>query len=160
MTKTELDSILRLDGDTGRFYWIKSRGRVSAGSEAGYVGDKGYIEIGINGKKWYAHILVWLSVTGSMPGMHLDHRDTDRANNKFENLRLASQLENTYNRSPMSNNKSGVKGVHWHQLSKKWRAVINVSGKRIEIGKFTSLEKAARAMAIARDKYHGEFARH
>lgn len=160
MNKAELDEILRFDAETGIFYWINSRGRVSAGSVAGYVGDKGYIEIGIDGKKWYAHILAWLTSTGSLPESQIDHRDTDRSNNRFGNLRLSSQLENTYNRSMMSNNKSGVKGVHWHNFSQRWRAVIGVNGKKIQVGTFENVDLAKAAIARAREKHHKDFARH
>lgn len=160
MNKADLDKLLRYDPETGLFYWLESRGCVSVGSIAGYTDDKGYNAIRVNGRNWYAHILAWLSVTGSLPDAQIDHRDTDRSNNRFDNLRLSSQLENTYNRSMMSNNKSGVKGVHWHNFSQRWRAVIGVNGKKIQVGAFESIDLAKEAIAKARDKHHKEFARH
>jgi len=155
-----LDKVLRYDASTGIFYWLESRGRASAGSAAGYVNDKGYIAIRINGRAWLAHVLAWLTTTGDMPCQQVDHRDTDRANNRFENLRLSTQLENTYNRSMMSNNRSGVKGVHWHSFSQSWRAVIGVKGKKIQVGTFKTIEQAKEAIAAARESHHKEFARH
>lgn len=160
MDKSELDKILRYDAETGIFYWIDSRGPVKSGAEAGSLTDRSYISIGINGRYYLAHVLAWLTTTGEMPGSQLDHKDTNRINNRFDNLRLSTQLENTYNRSMMSNNRSGVKGVHWHAFSQRWRAVIGVKGKKIQVGAFESIDLAKEEITKARDKYHKEFARH
>lgn len=160
MNKSELDKVLRYDAETGIFYWIESRGRAKAGTAAGSLTDRQYIAIGLNGRYYLAHVLAWLTTTGEMPGSQLDHKDTNRSNNRFDNLRLSTQLENTYNRSMMSNNKSGVKGVHWHNFSQRWRAVIGVNGKKIQVGTFESIDLAKKAIDKAREEHHKEFARH
>ncbi|BAO20652.1 putative endonuclease [Pseudomonas phage PPpW-3] len=159
MTKEELAAILRYDSKTGVFYWLKSRGRAASGSIAGGDDGKGYVGIRINGKQYKAHKLAWLACTGEWPSFQIDHRDTDRSNNRFENLRPSTQLQNTYNRSLGVNNKSGVKGVHWHKNSGKWRAVIGVNGKKIYIGIFDDINDAQMAISQARTKHHQEFSR-
>lgn len=143
----------------GCFYWRHSRGRGKAGSIAGTNNGVGYRTIRLNGKAWRVHILVWLMETGKLPDGQIDHKDTNRSNNVFSNLRVATQLENTYNRSKMSNNKSGVKGVHWRTPSSKWRAVLTVEGKKITIGRFDNIESAKEAIEARRIKEHKEFAR-
>lgn len=159
MTKAELDALLRYDAKTGVFYWLVSRGRAAAGSVAGSDDGKGYVGIRINGRHYKAHQLAWLTCTGEWPAFQIDHRDTKRSNNRFENLRPSTQLQNTYNRSLGSNNKSGVKGVHWHTSSGKWRAVIGVDGKKIQIGLFDDINDAQLAITQARAKHHLTFAR-
>jgi len=68
-------------------------------------------------------------------------------------------MQNTYNRSIGRNNKSGVKGVHWHKNSGKWRAVIGVEGRKIQIGLFENIAEAQAAINDARAKHHESFAR-
>jgi hypothetical protein len=51
-----VDFLLSYDPETGKFFWRVSRYKVKAGSEAGYLNrSKGYIEIKIDGKSYYAH---------------------------------------------------------------------------------------------------------
>lgn len=159
MTKAELDAILHYNHETGVFTWLVSKGRRKAGDPAGTLHPAGYTVIRVNNQTYRAHRLAWLTVTGSMPEEQIDHKNTDRLDNRFSNLRLSTQLQNTYNRSPMSNNKSGVKGVHWHKSSNAWRAVIGVNGKKIQLGLFQSIDLATEAIRVARELHHQEFAR-
>ncbi|WP_376787125.1 hypothetical protein [Pseudomonas coleopterorum] len=85
--------------------------------------------------------------------------NTDRLDNRFSNLRLSNQMQNTYNQSIRNNNKSGVKGVHWHKSSNAWRAVIGVHGRKIQLGISHSIDLAAEAIRVARELHHQEFAR-
>lgn len=159
MTRDELIEALDYDSLNGCFYWRASRGRARIGDLAGSDNGVGYKCVRLNGKSWRVHVLVWLMETGLLPERQIDHKDTNRSNNVFSNLRLSSQLENTYNRSAMSNNKSGVKGVHWHASSGKWRAVITVAGRKITIGRFDTLEEAKQEIEARRLIEHKEFAR-
>lgn len=56
-------------------------------------------------------------------------------------------------RRPNKNNKSGVKGVHWSKADGCWIAKIGVKGRTVYIGRFSSLEEAARARRDAEEKY-------
>ncbi|MCD8367845.1 MAG: hypothetical protein LUC48_07465 [Clostridiales bacterium] len=56
-------------------------------------------------------------------------------------------------RKPNANNTSGVKGVYWLERESCWIAKIGVRGKSITIGRFASLESAARARREAEQKY-------
>ena len=51
------------------------------------------------------------------------------------------------------NNTSGLKGVSWYKKNQKWRAQIAFQGKRIYLGLFSTLEAAAKARALAEEKY-------
>lgn len=160
ITQQHLAELLQYDPETGVFTWLVSRGNARRGAIAGTKHPAGYVVIVLLGRKYRAHHLAWLATTGSLPDGQLDHKNTNRADNRISNLRISSQRQNTYNSSLRSNNKSGVKGVHWHQSSGLWRAVITVEGKKIYLGKFEELSQAVAVIEHARSEHHREFARH
>ena len=114
--------------------------------------------IRINGKDYYQHRLSWLYVYGEFPKGDLDHIDNDRGNSRINNLRIADRVTNGYNRKKPINNKSGIKGVHWSKIDKKWIVKIGVNKQKLYIGLFEDLELAELVAQEARAKYHGEFA--
>lgn len=56
-------------------------------------------------------------------------------------------------RKANKNSKSGVKGVYWNEREQRWIAKITVRRKSITIGRFHSLEDAAKARAQAEEQY-------
>lgn len=86
-------------------------------------------------------------------GMEVDHIDGNKLNNKLENLRIVSRVENNRNTKTGKNNTSGVKGVHWDKGVGKWRAVIWVNKKCIQLGVFDYLDDARAARESAKIKY-------
>lgn len=115
------------------------------------------------GKKWH-HELLHRTIFSRVVNRKLkrservDHKDGNGLNNKRENLRLATPAQNKQNSKLASNNKSGFKGVC--KRKDKWQANINVNGKRIYLGQFTTPELAHAAYCAAADKYFKEFARY
>lgn len=89
----------------------------------------------------------------------VDHMDGNGLNNQKSNLRDCSRSENMCNRSKLSNNTSGYKGVRWKKENNKWNSYIRKDNKVIHLGYFFCIIKAAKAYDIAAIKYHGEFAR-
>jgi len=121
----------------------------------------GYYRVRIDGMLYRLHRIVWVYHNGDIPsGKFVDHIDGDKSNNRIENLRLANYSQNQHNRKLCSTNTSGVKGVYWDKKKKKWRGRLEAMGKKIHVGYFDTLEEAEAAMTIARNKLHGEFARH
>ena len=55
--------------------------------------------------------------------------------------------------SKSKNNTSGVKGVSWNTEKQKWQATIGLKNKLIHLGKFSTLEAAAKARALAEEQY-------
>ena len=55
------------------------------------------------------------------------------------------------------NNTSGVRGVDWDIVNKKWRARIIFKGKRYDLGKFDNIEDAAKARKAAEEKMFEPF---
>lgn len=86
-----------------------------------------------------------------LPGVpRIDHRDGDGLNNQRDNLRPATTAQNAQGfRRKCIRTSSVYRGVSWHSARKKWRAGINVNGKRINLGDFALEADAARAYDTA-----------
>ena len=154
-----LRSFLNYNPDTGIFYWLVSRGRANIGDVAGSLDKEGYRQIFIAGYNYRAGRLAWLYMTGKWPTEQIDHKNTDRLDNSWNNLRQATNTQNQRNRSLNENSNSGIKGVHWFVSGKKWKATIGYKCRMIHLGSFDSKVEAAKAYANAAKKLYGEFSR-
>lgn len=97
-------------------------------------------------------------ITGNRAGV-VDHKNSDRLDNRKENLRVCSHTENQRNRRGAGiRSKSGVLGVIWLNRCKRWRAQIQPDGRTIHLGYFVCLDDAIEARAAAEQKYYGKFA--
>jgi hypothetical protein len=93
------------------------------------------------------------------PLVEVDHIDGNSLNNSRSNLRLATRMQNSVNRSLQKNNTSGFKGVHWHGAGGGWASSIRIgNGKRKNLGIFATPQEAHAAYVDAAKIYHGEFA--
>jgi hypothetical protein len=161
----ELHRLFAYDPTTGKLTWRlkphQKAQRIQPGDDVGTVkkGRGNYLSIGIGRKYYLAHRIIWKMTTGDDPADQIDHVDGDRLNNRWNNLRPASNGQNKWNSSLSRNNKSGVKGVCWDAGHKKWKAYISIGGKQSRLGRFASIDEAAVAVNAARTKLHGEFAR-
>ena len=123
------------------------------------MGVKRYERVSVDGKIQALHRMIYLWNHGHLPKT-LDHIDGDRANNKIENLREATQQQNCLNRKHHSNSKSPYKNVYWHQAMNKWTVVMQVDGSRKQFGYYDDVELADLVAMEARNKFQGQFARH
>ena len=157
---SELRRLVHYDPETGVFtHRVTGKGRI-AGRIAGNTRSDGYLQIRVANVCTYGHRLAWQYVTGCAPDFDIDHIDGDPANNRFSNLRRASNSENRMNSRTHSRNTSGVKGVTWSKLRGKWQAQIGVGGRNLYLGIFDSIEEAAEVVRSNRVKLHGRFANH
>lgn len=157
LTQEKMKSVIRYNPDTGIFIWLVGNNKRKAGDIAGGIGAAGYWMIGVSGKRYYAHMLAWLYMTGEFPTVGIDHKDRCKTNNKWDNLRLATKAQNSANTEIMSTNKSGYKGVSWHRDLYKWQVHIRINGKSKYLGVYTSKEEAAQVYRNAAIREHGEF---
>lgn len=156
---SELTRILFYEKTTGKFFWKeKISKKVVTGREAGGRNINGYIVIGIYGVTYYGHRLAWFYVTGHWPEK-IDHEDLDTSNNRWINIRLATQSQNALNRPIGPLNTSGYKGVSWHKGAKKWMSMANVGGKTIYLGLFENVEDAHAAYIAGVAKLEPDFVR-
>lgn len=157
---TKLRLLLNYDKASGSLTWRFSAKRgYKPGDEAGYINYKPnpYRLLRLEGRKYYAHRLIWKIETGVDPVGVIDHIDGDGTNNVWTNLRSANEFENSQNRRLNKNNKSGVKGVHYD--GRKWCAKIKRNKKLYDLGRFESISDAEMVIVPFRKKLHGEFAR-
>lgn len=97
-------------------------------------------------------------ILGCERGEWGDHKNHNTLDNRRENLRKVTALQNSANRKLHSNNRAGFKGVSREKGTQKWRSRICHRGTQIYIGLFASKKEAARAYDEMAKKYHGEFA--
>jgi hypothetical protein len=116
----------------------------------------GYIHIKIKAKAFKAHRLIFLYHNGYLPYL-IDHIDGNRLNNRIENLREASKQENCQNQKIRLTNSSGVKGVSWHQINKKWKVALCKNYKSYYFGTYEDRELADLVAIEATDLLHKNF---
>lgn len=155
-TQAALKSVLSYDPETGIFTRIKSiGGKNRAGQVAGTINTLGYVQIYVCGAHHAAHRLAWLYMTGEWPSDNLDHKDENKQNNRFKNLRLATNAQNFQNISAARrDNGTGLRGVSRNRRGKPFRARIKVDGKETTIGSFDTPEQAHAAYLDAKKKMH------
>ena len=145
------------DRETGIIKWRKRtcRGQrknlVAGGTKSS---DNGYAQIGINGKRYYAHRIAMLLSYGFYgDGLEVDHINHVREDNRLVNLRFVTKLDNGRNLTRSNNNTSGVTGVNYNKVRRKYVAYINVDGMNIYLGIFPTLEEAAEVRKAAEIEY-------
>lgn len=145
---------LRYEPDTGLFYWIgRPNARVEPDSVAGTVRQNGYISITLDGKKYFAHRLAWLWMTGEIPET-VDHLNCIRSDNRFANLRNVPSDMNAQNiRSRTKRNTSGFLGV-CEVKPGRFRASLNSGKRSIYLGLFDTPQEAHQVYLEAKRKLH------
>lgn len=149
LTAERLREVLRYDPDTGDWTWlVRSGGKSTVGSPAGYLDTHGYTKISVDNGRYYTHRLAFLYMTGAWPVGECDHINRDRADCRWENLRDVDRSTNARNTGVRRRNKLGVKGV-WRLPCGTFRARIFKDGRQKHLGCFPTIEQAAAAYARA-----------
>lgn len=95
-------------------------------------------------------------------GLEVDHINHNTLDNRKENLRLATSMQNQQNKTMQKNNTSGFRGVSWSQVMKRWLACIykteDGKQKRYDIGYFEYKIDAAKAYNKKAIELFGKFA--
>ena len=164
LTAERVRQLFHYDPDTGIFTRrISVSPNARAGDLAGSYDMKGYLTIRVDGRSYKAHRLAWLYMTGTMPDEDIDHKNLKKDDNRFKNLRVASDAENLWNLRVRPDNQVGMKGAHVHKRkgvpTGLFRARIRTNGRTKHIGYFKTPEEASDAYAAAARNEHGEFAR-
>lgn len=167
-SQEELQRTFDYDPETGVLRW-KRREDASwqfnckyAGKVAGTVHEE-YIVIGWRrgGRLTYfqANRLIWKLMTGEDPLVFIDHRDGNKLNDRWDNLRPATNGQNIQNSKLRKDNSTGVKGVTWCPHHKSYRAVITANGIHYRLGRFKKLSEAEYEITRKRVELHQQFAR-
>lgn len=159
ISQEELKRLLTYDPETGAFTWNhRVNSSTPEGSVAGWIADTGYVRISISNKRFYAHRLAWLYMTGSLPEHEVDHKNQTRSDNSWSNLRPADQSQNSMNKASSKPNRLGVKGVRLSS-SGSYEAVVRYKGKAYSRS-FEVLADAGEWAEFLRQELHGEYANH
>lgn len=141
----ELRERLTYEPETGVFRWktVRSR-RLKPGDRAGHRHNHGYRLITLKDRDYPEHHLAWLWMTGDWPSGIVDHKNLDRSDNRWENLRAASPSENMHNSVLRRNNTTGFRGVY-RRGNGKFLAQLRHGDKIFRLGGFDTAEKASAA---------------
>jgi len=154
LTQERIHHLFTYDKENGLLIRNCTIGRALAGTSSFAKDRDGYHVIGIDGKLYRTHRVIWFYIYGTFPDGYLDHINRNRTDNRIENLRQVSKAQNRENIDVAVNSKSGVKGVWLHKQTKKWCASIGHNGKNIHLGSFKSIEEACAAYKTAASIYH------
>jgi hypothetical protein len=150
-----------LEYKDGELYWKAKPSKHSRNSrvfeKAGHLKKNKYSVIGIDGIVYPIHRIIYKMFNSDFDGF-IDHIDGNPANNRIENLRVASPAQNQSNAKLRTDNTSGVKGVSFDKSKNKWKVRLQVNNKPILLGNFEDFEFAELVMVEARQKFHKEFA--
>lgn len=107
-----------------------------------------------NGKRYSVSLHRY--IMGEPKGLVIDHINTkNRLDNRKSNLRAVPQGVNCRNQNELKS-KNGCHGVSFDNTHKKWKAVISVNKKRINLGTFNGYEDAVKVRKDAELKYWGK----
>lgn len=158
ITQLELKERFNYNPETGIFIYKIYIARMRPGDIAGNANTNGHIQIEINYKPYLAHNLAWLYMTGEWPkGFVIDHINRNYSDNKWSNLRKATNSQNQGNRKFHKLNKSGYRGVCYIKKKNLYQAQISIHNKKVWIGYFKTAELAYEAYLKVAKEHFGEF---
>ena len=97
----------------------------------GSLQQDGYIRFTIDGKEYPMHRIIYKFMLNKYPEV-IDHKDRNKSNNKWDNLRPATVAMNAFNK--------GAKG--YTARGNKFEASIKYNGKQQSLGLFDTEEEA------------------
>lgn len=116
------------------------------------ISGPGYAVGRILDSAYPAHRIIWRMETGDCPEF-IDHINGDRTDNRIENLRAVTRMENHQNMARSKINTSGVTGVTWNRNARKWQASIRCGEEKVHLGLFACIEEAAKVRKAAERKF-------
>lgn len=151
----ELKSCLNYNPIDGAFVWLVDRGKAKTGHVAGCLRPDGYRYVSVSGRRFLAHRLAFLFMTGSMPKMDVDHINGDRSDNRWANLRdVPAQLNRQNQHKPKAGSASNLLGAYFDARCGRWYSNIRANGKRVPLGRFDTAEQAHAAYISAKRVMH------
>src|SRR5438045_2733801 len=86
-----------------------------------------YVFIRVDRRCYRAHRLAWLYMTGEMP-IEVDHLNLNRADNRWQNLRVATRVQNAANSPARRPSITGIKGVRRLKSGRWYARIMSVLG--------------------------------
>ena len=146
------------DYKDGKLFWkVRKAKNTKIDSVAGGLNKiTGYWQVGVDGKRYRSHVLIWNFHHGPVPaGKCIDHVDGDPSNNRIENLNPVTHQQNLQKQKKQSSNTSGHTNIHWHEQNKKWRLRLKnpKTGNDTHFGCFKNIKKAIKKRDAIRKKW-------
>jgi|WetSurMetagenome_2_1015567.scaffolds.fasta_scaffold201225_2 hypothetical protein len=91
----------------------------------------------------YKSIILSRFLINAPSELQVDHINKDVFDNRKINLRICNNSINGHNRNVFKKNKLKVAGVYFDKYHKKFRAEIQLNGKKIMLGYFSELKRAS-----------------
>lgn len=156
LTTERLRELLAYDPLTGVFTrLVATSSNARVGDVAGSNHIRGYLEASVDGRAYLCHRLAWLYVTGEWPKHGVDHRDGQKKNNRWKNLRDVTQQVNVENqRIARRDSLTGTLGVTLIPSTGRWRARIGVDGRLRHLGVYPSESEAHQVYVSAKRRLH------
>jgi hypothetical protein len=156
LTHARLLEALHYDPDTGVFTRLKCARPDMVGKRAGGVKPDGYRVIGVDGRWYRAARLAYPYMTGAWPPHVIDHKNHRRDDDRWSNLRPATDSQNSAYRLNQKKRSGLPEGVR--RKKHRFDALIGANGKQHHLGSYATAEDAADAYQRAAHKFFGEFA--
>lgn len=120
LTKEIIEKYFRYDRSSGKIFWNLREGNPGgfntrwAGKEIDAIDARGYITFKFNCKEFKgtlkAHQIVFFLETGEWLDV-IDHKDQNRSNNFYQNLRRSDKMRNALNQKVRSTNTTGHSNI-------------------------------------------------
>lgn len=108
-----------------------------------------YVQKRVNKNNVYLHRFIM----NCPKGKYVDHINHNTLDNRKENLRITNSADNIRNGKVRTNNKTGVNGVYYDKIRKKYVVKIKVNYKNIYLGRYEKLDEAKKKREEAEIKY-------
>jgi len=142
ITQERLKQVLTYDPLTGDFFRLN-------GKKAGTLTNKGTVHIMVDRVAYQAHRLAYVYMGEPLPAI-VDHKNRVRNDNRWENLRPATNGQNKMN----SVKYTGVE----RRANGRWTARIRTKAGNVACGTYASKEEAIAAYNAKRRELYGEYA--
>ena len=151
VTLSKLNEYFTFNGEGVLIWKVNRNSRARLGAAAGRVRPDGYCSVGVDGKDYLTHRIVWCMVCNVEPyyvdAYEVDHIDGDPSNNVIGNLRLTTKRGNQSNQYKHRAGK--LVGCTYQRKTGTWRAAIQEGRKQRYLGCFPTEEAAHVAYKLA-----------
>lgn len=121
------------------------------------INSRGYATVDLGAARYRVHRLAFVLMEGRWPADQVDHINRDKLDNRWGNLREATNSMNNVNRGLQANNRSGFRGVSYHKRDKVFRARVKINGVERQVGQFDNALDAAMARDKVMREHFGDF---